>query len=712
MGPVCVRELVLWSLLACLAWLSVGLAGADGRVFLLELRNGSDIGFEAASSACGDQGARMASAMELRHAVVECAFSACARGWLTGPSIGTTVCRSISGSLRAVDMQVENVTDTYERLAVFCVKDTGAPCGGPPSFPNSHLQGQTGLELGDELLYACNPGYILPNGETAFSLLCDSCGEWYGLVQLCVKDKAEAFIDYEDKLPDDHHLYDGLEEVHRVSMMPRPTDHGEEEESTPEPDHLEPVMVVEAMDKFEKNSAVSVTEPPVSQLSQKHMFWFPSEAFQEEEHPLITTGTPIKDPTHDENYISVKTGEDQSETEITTEDHDGGYMTQPPTDKPASHGVGSTVESWLDGYPVPQEEERAAGGSIGETVPGQGVDMESTTDSLKVEDFKSVTDIPKEVGLGGGVHSHQEEPNESVSEMPEEQEFSKVTNHQDVGVKNITESPGEKSYGEEFYNQEEEIHSVTDMPQAEVSDVVPILSEERYFSTEAPTVKEVEGEANRPVEVEHEKEDDESKDAQFHGIIDRANDVELSPTPLIRHTQITAGLDETILKNTPSTAPENVSTSQEGMGFEHTTTPSGMAPTDTTPASPVHVISNVATATVSVSWETKDLGHFVDQTPTVDDDVFVETHENQSVMEGDVDRSLDQPEDNGSCTVHPCHLAGHGPTIAAIIVGIVAAIVGVALGVWCYKRRQQKTSHYQLNGTNRQTQCIELQQTV
>lgn len=63
----------------------------------------------------------------------------------------------------------------------------GAPCGGPPSFPNTHLQGQTGLELGDELLYACNPGYILPNGETAFSLLCDSCGEWYGLVQLCVK---------------------------------------------------------------------------------------------------------------------------------------------------------------------------------------------------------------------------------------------------------------------------------------------------------------------------------------------------------------------------------------------------------------------------------------------------------------------------------------------------------------------------------------------
>lgn len=487
-------------------------------------------------------------------------------------------------------------------------------------------------------------------------------------------------------------------------MMPRPTNHGEGEESTPEPDHLEPVREVDAKDKI----AVSVTESPVSQLSQKHMFWFPSEAFHEEEHPLVVTDTPIEDPTQDENYISVKAGEDQSESEIATEDRYGGYMTQPPTDKPASHGVGSTVEAWLDGYPVPQEEEeKAGGGSTGETVPGQGVDMDSATDSLKEENFKSVTDNPTEAGMGDGVHSHQEESTQGVSETPKEHEFSKGTNHREAAVKNATKSPGVKSYEELFYKQEEEFPGVTNTPQTEVSNGVPIFSEDKYFITKAPAVKDMEGEAKIPVQVEHEKVDDGS-----YGIIDRANGVDLSSTSLINHTRITAGLDETTLKNTPSTAPENVSTSQEGMGFTHTTTPSGMAPTDTTPASPIHVISNVATGTVSVSWKTKDLGHFLDQTPTADDDLLVETHENHSVLEGDVDRSLDQPEDDRSCTVHPCHLAGHGPTIAAIIVGIVAAIVGVALGVWCYKRRQQKTSHYQLNGTNRQTQCIELQQTV
>uniref|UniRef100_A0A673HS31 Uncharacterized protein n=1 Tax=Sinocyclocheilus rhinocerous TaxID=307959 RepID=A0A673HS31_9TELE len=78
------------------------------------------------------------------------------------------------------------------------------------------------------------------------------------------------------------------------------------------------------------------------------------------------------------------------------------------------------------------------------------------------------------------------------------------------------------------------------------------------------------------------------------------------------------------------------------------------------------------------------------------------------------DHSLDQQEraGEGACAEDPCHGSGRGPMIAAIIVGIVAAVMGVVLGVWCYKKRQQKSSHYQLNGTNRQTQCIELQQTV
>lgn len=64
---------------------------------------------------------------------------------------------------------------------------TGEPCGDPPSFPNARLQQHSGYEMGDELLYTCVPGYVMSSGHRAFSLLCDSCGEWYGLVEMCVK---------------------------------------------------------------------------------------------------------------------------------------------------------------------------------------------------------------------------------------------------------------------------------------------------------------------------------------------------------------------------------------------------------------------------------------------------------------------------------------------------------------------------------------------
>lgn len=47
--------------------------------------------------------------------------------------------------------------------------------------------------MGDELHYACAQGYVMSNKDTAFTLLCHTCGEWFGQVQACVKGKT---IDY------------------------------------------------------------------------------------------------------------------------------------------------------------------------------------------------------------------------------------------------------------------------------------------------------------------------------------------------------------------------------------------------------------------------------------------------------------------------------------------------------------------------------------
>lgn len=39
--------------------------------------------------------------------------------------------------------------------------------------------------MGDELLYVCTPGQAAGQHHPAFTLLCNSCGEWFGLVQAC-----------------------------------------------------------------------------------------------------------------------------------------------------------------------------------------------------------------------------------------------------------------------------------------------------------------------------------------------------------------------------------------------------------------------------------------------------------------------------------------------------------------------------------------------
>lgn len=60
-----------------------------GRLFVLNLENSTGLmGFREAEQACASLHARLASSAELRHAVVECFFSTCTRGWLYGGTVG------------------------------------------------------------------------------------------------------------------------------------------------------------------------------------------------------------------------------------------------------------------------------------------------------------------------------------------------------------------------------------------------------------------------------------------------------------------------------------------------------------------------------------------------------------------------------------------------------------------------------------------------
>ncbi|NXI58039.1 SUSD5 protein, partial [Chloroceryle aenea] len=334
---------------------------AAGKVFALEFKNNSQgLDLAEAERACADLSARLATVEELKRAVLDCSFAGCTVGWLAGGSTGTIICRKTGSkqqSVKAIDVKIETDPFVNDQYDAFCVKDEDKPCGDPPSFPHTILHGHTGFEMGDELLYVCAQGYIMGNKETAFTLLCDTCGEWYGQVQACVKDEAEAHVDYEDNFPDDRSIPivdsehdNGKEEIKQEQ------EHLSFSKSSEEGRTTSARGVTQDTDTSEKGSKAP-TESPVSLLSQKNLFWFPSEAFSEPESEKETDDSTKSQFSEGDNHIGVKTAFHEASAKMFYDSEDfpiGPILTTNDT-KTEIDAVAITDESWLDGYPVTQE---------------------------------------------------------------------------------------------------------------------------------------------------------------------------------------------------------------------------------------------------------------------------------------------------------------------------------------------------------------------
>uniref|UniRef100_A0A8C5TL99 Sushi domain containing 5 n=1 Tax=Malurus cyaneus samueli TaxID=2593467 RepID=A0A8C5TL99_9PASS len=347
--------------LATLALLLMNKVKRKANTRILTSKNNSQgLDLAEAEKACVDLSARLATAEELKRAVLDCSFAGCTTGWLASGSAGTIICRKTGSkqqSVKAIDVKIETDPFVNDQYDAFCVKDEDKPCGDPPSFPHTILHGHTGFEMGDELLYVCAPGYVMGNKETAFTLLCDSCGEWYGQVQACVKDETETHIDYEDNFPDDR------------SMPILENDHGNAKEeidqekiqlffskSSEEGRTGSTKGVTQHTDISEKGSRAP-TESPVSLLSQKNLFWFPSETFSDPESEKEMDDSTKAWFSEGNNHIGVKTAYNEPAAKMFYDSEDfpiGPILTTNDT-KTAMDAVAITDESWLDGYPVTQE---------------------------------------------------------------------------------------------------------------------------------------------------------------------------------------------------------------------------------------------------------------------------------------------------------------------------------------------------------------------
>ncbi|KAL6099835.1 susd5 [Pungitius sinensis] len=802
----CFKSTVL--LFGCLAFLvGTSVVNADGRVFVLDLRNSSGLhGFRAAEGACASRQGRLASAQELHHAVVECFFSPCTRGWLYGGTVGTTVCDVVGSARKAVDVRTENATEDAAHLDAFCIKDKGVPCGDPPSFPNVRLQGHSGYEMGDELMYTCVPGHAMPSGHSAFSLLCDSCGEWYGLVEICVKDETESPVDYEEtysygeaerhnEKPEEAHGQ-VFKEVHRAgyqdqgksleqqetsfSVEKKHQDHhgergvggvggdvigrpieGAVEEADEEyrvvEDFAGHPRVQQETKKVVETSAA--TEAPVSSLSQKHLFWFLPEAFQEEVHPV--SGNPVTETTQRARGAQSEESKESDSRETrhhqrpADDDHDDdqGGRDDPDTDGRDDHDDSDREEP--DGHDDSRQDDlddhdsrrRKDDDRAEHQIPAQHDDLdardshEGHSDRDDHDDHADHYDMGEHEGGRDRVRSH--EYGDTYDEHESYEERDNVTRGgEDREHPNGSEEHPEPDAREEHYDPGEDHHdrdtdhddhehddhdSYDDHDSHEDDDDSPqrVVSSMAAGGHQNGTLKRAKGEDDtwldgHPV-VPGGKEmgDSTTADTERGTILratDKPNEVEIrgpghytsapqvaeSPTTMTASNQ--GGAEEAwdgfTIDAAPSQAWDSPSSS-DSLDY------------DSQQAAPTHFWQGDLTERPFLARG--PVPPMRDGVVTEEDLVHNLPGEvgERGEMEGEVGEATCTGDD---CPPHPPSSSSRGPTVAAIIVALCAVAAAVAVGVWCYRRQQQKSSMYEMNGKgqsqDRQGQHIEMQQKV
>ncbi|XP_051926879.1 midasin [Hippocampus zosterae] len=706
---------------------------ADGRVFVVELGNlSSSSTLRDGEGACASRQARLASASELRHAVMECFFSSCTRGWLSGGSLGITECNYVGGSLKAVDVRTENATSDPNSLNAFCIKDNGVPCGDPPSFPNARLQDHSGFELGDELLYTCVPGYVMPNGHSAFSLLCDSCGEWYGLVQICIKDFTEAHVDYEDQFTyadADHQNEDDRQlEAHRTMAHPEePRDQEvqeisfQREEEDPNIQGQEQVQVdgvdikeLTGSDKErdwedsagqERVATTASSEPPVSLLTQKHLFWFPSEAFQQqqqEQHPVSVDPVTL---TTTQRPSGGQSEENFNNRERESLDHrDVGQVEQIPVQQEELDNRDHYENHHGDHYDMGEHEE-VRYGSWNDSSDGHGAHEDGSHFQENGSDEHSDHDDHDD-----RVHEENSEHNNNNhgdDHDHDHDEHYDHKHHDDDDDVHRDDHDGQDHddhngrYDHHEYNHEDDNREDRD-----------------HYTDDGRQDGDI-SHAEQDSHDEHESRED--GDGHQHVVFPETSKTSHNATR--DDVGGASTTDETWLDGHPVAAHPNeveelgpdASISEAPEAEERETT----APDNPASSSSSDTMEYDTQQVVPTNSRLLDLTQNPFLDPTQDSDTLDESTGERTLHNlpgetgerGEVEGEMGETVCIGE-NCPPPNPSRQGPTVAAIIAAVCVVVAAVILTVWCYRWRQQKNSGYNMNGKGQSSQHMEMQQKV
>ncbi|XP_043994519.1 sushi domain-containing protein 5 [Gambusia affinis] len=813
----------------CMAFLAVtSVVNAGGRVFVLDPR--SLQGFGEPEQACASQNARLASVEELRQAVVECFFSHCTRGWLYGGTVGTTVCNAEGSSLKAVNVKTENATEDSAHLSAFCMKDKAVICGDPPSFPNARLQDHSGFEMGDELLYTCTPGYVMPSGHSAFSLLCDSCGEWYGTVRICIKGGTETHVDYEDNLEDSYeetdHDRDSQEDIFRDTsqdgkgiLQQHETKFWVNVEENHQDGHEVHGIGVKVINssrtfggtvdevamreedaftvhpRFEQDStklvrtgAAPATKEPVSLLSQKHMFWFPSEAFQEEVLPISSdsvtqatqraSGARSEESKENESQERLKSTDsvdqddhdDQDDHHHDDDDHDDDddkkdrnkdqddkLYEDPGDDRDDNDDHDDNLRDDLDIHEGDRTDDHDDHNDHNDPDSRQEEDFDDNVkqpthydDSDRPDRNRDDDDHDDHYDMGehedGSDRTKEDDDHDDAYDDHPSQE-----DHDDDHRENDGEHPDDSEEqptsddhddGEEHYDHDEDdIHDDRDDKDGESYDdhdshedddhhphLIISVANERWPNI---TQREAGSKSSKdntwldgyPVDLFDTENSDSTKGqmgTRMAKTTDKPNNVEV-------HKRVPdISLSDGDVSFTMAPISDQGREKKNWPGSRTPATSSDHSESSNSPSNSDTLDYDTQQVAPTHSWLDDLTNHpFLDHGPAPpvhDGNTFPGVIEEHTVdnlpgmmgeMEGEKRKTICVGED---CPPHPPSSTTQGAKVAAIIVAVCAVATAVIIGVWCYRRKQQKSSLYEMNGKgqsqSRQGQQIEMQQKV
>lgn len=488
-----------------------------------------------------------------------------------------------------------------------------------------------------------------------------------------------------------------------------------------------------------KTDAAAPTEAPVSLLSQKHMFWFPSEAFQEEGHavstnpvtlttqrasgaqseeskelesqerhqfPVVVVGDPERDSHDDHDDGDDRDDHDDQDKK---DDHDDPDNDQDDRDdvkhyNPAQYDPAQNKPDSHERH-VDHDDHYDMGEREDDHVPFGSQEHDDRDDThFKHESHEDHEDVT-------GDDDVREHPRGS-EEHPDRDDHDDVEQHYDLDDRDDHEHDDHDSYEDDDDIRHRVIFSIDQRQNVTQKKSGGKTTTDETWLDGYPVIPE---ETDKDSVSGRVRPGTRERDAAVR-TTDRPNEVEILRPESVntRKPELEQGRVEEAWPGSIPTgaAPPSRLDPSDSPSFSDT------LDYDTQQAAPTHSWLGVLTEQPFLDHGPAPPVHGGDVlTFGVTEEHTMHSLPGETGERGEMGGERGEAMCTGeNCPPHPPSSSSQGPKVAAIIVALCAVAAAVFVGVWCYRRQQQKSSMYEMNGKgqsqSRQGQHIEMQQKV